>query len=53
MPRTVEVTNKEFKLKDKKVAAVLERTVTTFGNSAKADIPKKYVGKRLYAVILD
>ena len=53
MPRIVEVTNKEFKLTDKKVLAVLDRTVTQFGNSAKADIPKKYLGKRIYAVILE
>ena len=52
MPRKVEVTDKEFKLTDKKVIAVLDRTVTRFGNSAKVDVPKKYVGKRAYTVIL-
>jgi len=53
MPRKVEVTNKEFKLTDKKVVAVLERIVSPFGNSAKADVPIRYVGKRVYVVILD
>ena len=52
MPRKVEVVDKEFRLTDKKVIAVLDRTVTSFGNSAKADIPIKYLGKRVYAVIL-
>ena len=52
IPRKVEVQNQEFKLTDKKVVAVLERTVTPFGNSAKADVPVKYVGKRVYVVIL-
>ena len=52
MPRKVEVIDKEFRLTDKKVTAVLDRTVTNFGNSAKADVPKKYVGKRAYVVIL-
>lgn len=52
MPRKVEVTDKEFKLTDKKVVAVLDRTVTPFGNSAKADVPIRYVGKRVYVVIL-
>lgn len=52
MPRKVEVVDKEFRLTDKKVVAVLERTVTPFGNSAKADVPVKYVGKRVYVVIL-
>jgi len=53
MSRKVEVVNKEFKLTDKKVVAVLDRTVSPFGNSAKADVPLKYVGKRAYVVILD
>ena len=35
----------------KKVLAVLDRIVTQFGNSAKADIPKKYIGKRIYSII--
>jgi len=52
MPRKVEVIDKEFKLSDKKVVAVLDRTVTPFGNSAKADVPVRYVGKRAYVVIL-
>ena len=52
MPRKVEVTKQEFKLTDKKVIAVLDRTVTPFGNSAKADVPVKYAGKRAYVVIL-
>ncbi|MEK7513426.1 MAG: DUF2080 family transposase-associated protein [Patescibacteria group bacterium] len=52
MPRKVEVTKQEFKLTDKKVVVVLDRTVTPFGNSAKADVPLKYVGKRAYVVIL-
>jgi putative transposon-encoded protein len=52
MPRKVEVIDKEFKLTDKKVVAVLDRTVTPFGNSAKADVPLKYTGKRAYVVIL-
>jgi len=52
MPRKVEVVDKEFRLTDKKVVAVLDRTVTPFGTSAKADVPLKYVGKRAYVVIL-
>ena len=52
MPRVVEVKEKEFRLTDKKVIAVLDRTVTPFGNSAKADVQVKYSGKRAYVVIL-
>jgi len=53
MSRKVEVVDKEFRLTDKKVVAVLDRTVSPFGNSAKADVPVRYVGKRAYVVILD
>ena len=53
MSRKVEVSLGEFKLVDKKVTIVLERTVTPFGNSAKADVPLKYVNKRAYVVILN
>ncbi len=53
MSRKVEVTQNEFKLSDKKVAVVLERTINPFGNSAKADVPRKYVNKRAYVVILN
>lgn len=52
MPRKIEVVDKEFRLTDKKVLAVLDRTVTAFGTSAKADVPIKYLGKRAYVVIL-
>jgi putative transposon-encoded protein len=52
MPRKVEVVDKEFRLTDKKVVAVLDRTITPFGTSAKADVPLKYRGKRAYVVIL-
>lgn len=30
-----------------------EKTVTTFGNSAKIDCPKKYIGKTAIVVIED
>ena len=30
-----------------------EKTVTTFGNSAKIDCPKKYIGKKAIVVIED
>jgi putative transposon-encoded protein len=46
MSRKVEVVDKEFRLIDKKVVAVLDRTVTPFGTSAKADVPLRYLKKR-------
>lgn len=36
-----------------KVNVVYEKTITPFGNSAKLDAPKKYIGKRAYVVIVN
>lgn len=35
-----------------KVEVFYEKKVTPFGNSAKVDTPKKYIGKRAYVIIL-
>jgi putative transposon-encoded protein len=33
------------------VEGFLERTVTPIGMSGKADIPKRYIGRRVYVII--
>jgi putative transposon-encoded protein len=50
--REISLKNKEFTLKDN-VLALLEREIKPFGTSAKADVPKKYLGKKAYVLILD
>ena len=35
-----------------KVEEIYERKVTPYGNGAKVDAPKKYIGKRVYMIIL-
>lgn len=35
-----------------KVEVVYEKKITPFGNSAKLDAPKKYIGKRAYVIII-
>jgi len=45
--RKITLEKGEFTLKDS-VIELLERKVTPFGTSAKADIPKKHIGKRIY-----
>lgn len=50
--RKISINKEKFLLEDN-VLEVLERTVKPFGTSAKADIPKKYMGKRLYVIVLD
>jgi putative transposon-encoded protein len=34
------------------VELVFEKLVTPFGNSAKVDVQKKYIGKRAYVIIM-
>jgi putative transposon-encoded protein len=53
MPRSVRVKAQDFILTDRKVTAVLDRHITPFGNSAKADVPKRFINKRAYVVIID
>lgn len=33
------------------IAGFLKRTVTKFGNGAKVDCPKEYIGKEAYLII--
>jgi putative transposon-encoded protein len=51
MVRELKVIDKNFVLTDN-VDCVFEKIVTRFGTSAKADVPKKYIGKRVYIVVL-
>lgn len=36
-----------------KVEVLYERKITPFGNSAKIDAPKKYIGRRAYVIIVE
>jgi putative transposon-encoded protein len=38
---------------NEKVKVLYEKRITPFGNSAKIDAPKKYIGKRAYILILE
>lgn len=49
--RRIEVTKGDLKVREK-VEVLYERKVTRFGNSAKIDAPKRYIGKRVYVIIL-
>jgi len=49
--REVKVNKGKLSLKDQEIEGFLERVVTPIGTSAKADIPKKYLGKRVYVII--
>lgn len=51
MTRKIELRKEELTLKDFEIEGFLERVVTPFGTSAKADVPKKYIGRRVYVII--
>jgi putative transposon-encoded protein len=48
--RTLKIENQKLELKDN-VETIFQKKVTTFGNGAKIDCPKKYVGREVYVVI--
>ena len=51
MARIIELKKDELILKDSEIEGFLERVVTPFGTSAKADVPRKYIGRRVYVII--
>lgn len=50
--RDIKIKNGNFEIKER-VLQVYEKTITTFGNSAKIDAQKKFIGKRAYVVIIE
>jgi len=51
MARIIELKKEGLILKDSEIEGFLERVVTPFGTSAKADVPRKYLGRRVYVII--
>ena len=49
--RIIKLNKGKLVLKDDGVEGFLERVVTPIGTSAKADVPKKYLGKRVYVIV--
>jgi len=49
--RTVQVKEGDLHIKEK-VECIYERVITPFGNSAKVDAQKKYIGRRAYVLVL-
>ena len=52
MARKVEIKKGKLILIDNKIECFLERIVNPIGTSAKADVPKKYIGQRAYVIII-
>jgi putative transposon-encoded protein len=51
LSRKIFVLNSSLTLKDDEIEGILERTVTKQGTSAKADVPRRYLGRRVYVII--
>ena len=51
MSRKIFVLDNKLSLTDDQIDGILERTVTRQGTSAKADVPRRYLGKRVYVII--
>ena len=49
--REIEIIKEKLVLRDE-VEVIYEKTVTSFGTSAKVDAQKKYIGRRAYVIIL-
>lgn len=52
MARKIELKDGKLTLTENKVDGFLERIVTPIGTSAKADVPRRYLGRRAYVIVL-
>ncbi len=48
--RTLKIKNNELEIKDQ-IETLFEKPITPFGNGAKIDCPKKYLGKKAIVII--
>ena len=51
MVRRLELDNGKLVLNENEIEGFLERTVTPIGTSGKADVPRRYIGRRVYVII--
>lgn len=49
--RIVNLKQGELTLRDSDIEGFLERKVNPIGTSAKADVPRRYLGRRAYVII--
>ena len=49
--RKISVKKGNLELKDNNIEIIYEKTITNFGNGAKIDAPKEYLGKKVYVLI--
>ena len=49
--RIIKLNKGKLVLKDEEVEGFLERVVTPIGTSAKADVPRRYLNRRVYVIV--
>lgn len=49
--RKVSVNRNKLEVRDDKIETLFQKTVTRFGNGAKVDCPKKYIGAEAYVIV--
>lgn len=49
--RIIKLNKGKLSLKEDEIEGFLERVVTPIGTSAKADVPVKYLNRRVYVII--
>ena len=49
--RIIKLNKGKLFLKEDEVEGFLERVVTPIGTSAKADVPRRYLGRRVYVIV--
>lgn len=50
MAKNVKLENGNLTIQDE-IEILFEKVVTKFGTSAKLDIPKKYIGRKVYVMV--
>ena len=49
--RIIKLNRGKLILREDEIEGFLERIVTPIGTSAKADVPRRYLGKRVYVIV--
>ena len=49
--RKIKMKGGDLELRDDSIEVIYEKTITNFGNGAKIDAPKEYLGRKVYVLI--
>lgn len=52
MAKKIELKKEALVLKENKVEGFLERIIAPFETLVKVDVPRKYIGRRVYVIII-